>query len=204
MKQQMKRDFWSARVLIVFFTVMVPTLSLIRGEFTTMGLLLSAFLLGILVLNDEKFRLNKFINSLPTTVSEIYRGRIALVTLFGILWVLLEIMPLAITGNVPWSAALTGVAIQGSMLLILVPSSLSSLTLIEGKIARWLPVVVSYFILILAALLFTDIFYALLVTSEENLNTVFTSLIALVLFSMAYMYLSSRMYRRRIAKRDKV
>lgn len=204
MKQQMKRDFWSARVLIVFFTVMVPTLSLIRGEFTTMGLLLSAFLLGILVLNDEKFRLNKFINSLPTTVSEIYRGRIALVTLFGILWVLLEIMPLAITGNVPWSAALTGVAIQGSMLLILVPSSLSSLTLIEGKIARWLPVVVSYFILILAALFFTDIFYALLVTSEENLNTVFTSLIALVLFSMAYMYLSSRMYRRRIAKRDKV
>lgn len=204
MKQQMKRDFWSARVLIVFFTVMVPTLSLIRGEFTTMGLLLSAFLLGILVLNDEKFRLNKFINSLPTTVSEIYRGRIALVTLFGILWLLLEIMPLAITGNVPWSAALTGVAIQGSMLLILVPSSLSSLTLIEGKIARWLPVVVSYFILILAALFFTDIFYALLVTSEENLNTVFTSLIALVLFSMAYMYLSSRMYRRRIAKRDKV
>jgi hypothetical protein len=206
MVKQMKMDFFSLRFLLIFFTIIVPLLSIYRNEFTTMGLLLSAFVVGLLVLNDEKFKLDKFFYSLPINTSSIYWGRVALVILFGILWVVLEVVPLAISGAIIPSVAAITILIQASMIAILVPSSLSALKLIKGKIVRWIPLIVGYFILIMVSLYFTNVFSVILSDPEMTVNrgTIYLSLASLVLFSIAYMFLSSRLYQRAISKKDKV
>ncbi|MFD2830662.1 hypothetical protein [Corticicoccus populi] len=204
MIQQMKRDFFSLKMIFLFFTFIVPALYLVRNEFTTMGLLLSAFVVGMLVMNDEKFKLNKFFNSMPVNPSSLFWGRVTLVSLFGILWVILEILPFAVSGSIPMSFAAVSILIQSSMILILVPSGLSALQLIKGKLFRWVPLIISYFVLIFISLYITDLFMIILNTpeAETNTGTAFLTLASLVVFSIAYMYLSSFMYKRALQKRD--
>ena len=204
MIQQMKRDFFSLKMIFLFFTFIVPALYLVRNEFTTMGLLLSAFVVGMLVMNDEKFKLNKFFNSMPVNPASLFWGRVILVSLFGILWVILEILPFAVSGSIPLSFAAVSILIQSSMILILVPSGLSALQLIKGKLFRWVPLIISYFVLIFISLYITDLFMIILNTpeAETNTGTAFLTLASLVVFSIAYMYLSSFMYKRALQKRD--
>lgn len=206
MIQQMKRDFFSMRFLLIFFTIIVPVFSIVRNEFTTMGLLLSAFVVGMLVLNDEKYNLNKFIYSMPVNTSNIYWGRLAFVIGAGVLWVVLEVVPIAISGDITPTLAFLAILIQSSMILILVPSSLSALKLIKGKFMRWVPLFIGYFVLITASLYFTDVFNVLLHSPEAGVsrNTIYLTLSSLVIFSIAYMFLSSLLYKRAMNKRDSI
>lgn len=204
MIQQMKRDFFSIRWFLIFFTIIVPLLAVYRSEFTTMGLLLSAFVAGILVLNDEKFKLNKFFFSMPFDFRSAYWGRVMLVVLFGIFWILLEIVPVALSGMVTPGYAFIAILVQSCMILVLVPSSLSALNLVKGKVVRWLPLIVSYFVLIYVSLYITDVFYVILHAPEVEMSatTAYLTLAALVIFSISFMYLSSLIYLRNRQKRD--